>query len=477
MRKFALSLVAVFLITGCSFKPETPMIDTTYKNSLNAVVIKDKWWQDFGDPGLNSVVERVLRYNTNLRLAYNSVDIARANLGLSKLDLLPNIGYSGSAGRQNNYPTGMTDANPSTIYSAAATLSYEFDIWGKIRNNINANEATFKATQFDYEAARLSLISTTVSTYLQYKMLLAQKAILEDTLKSYQSSLNFRKNQLEAGVINPTVVHQMQSEVQSVKVQIAQVSDSIAATNSALMVMSGSSFDEILYGYVTTTSKSFIAPKVPANVPSNILQKRPDVASAIENLKAANYNVGVAKANYFPSFSLTGALGFGSTEFDRLFTGGGTWSLVAGVTGPLIDFGRTATGVELANLSQKQAFIAYEDVLRTTFGEVRSALESKKYAEQYAKSAAALLSSQQQVYNTASQQYNEGYSSFLELLDAQRQLLSARLSNLQAKYQNANSSVAVYKALGGGFVLYDEEDRNISKSNETIQPDMSLSPF
>ncbi|MCI6988998.1 MAG: TolC family protein [Campylobacter sp.] len=468
---------ALLLLTGCSFKPTTPVRDTTFDANLTGVSISDKWWMDFNDSNLNKLVMDVLKNNSDLQLALNNIEILRATLGLSKLSHLPNITYGFDAGRQNNFPTAPNSASNS-VYSANLALNYELDVWGKIANTIAANTSRLNAGIYDYEAVKLSLISNAVTAYFQLKFLIEQQAILKETVKSYQNSLSYRQRQYNAGVIDNVAVNQTDVELQRAKVNLVEVTDQISQVNNALLNMSGSDYNDLLYKEMMVTKSEIKVPVVPNGVPSDVLLKRPDVGRALENLRATNYLVGATKADYFPSFSLTGVLGYQSGEFSDLFDSiSNSWNIVGSLAGPLIDFGRTSRRVEIANLDQNASFISYDKALKDAFTDVRNALDARKYSMQRETRTADLLKSAQRLYTNASSRYNAGYSEFIDLLDAQRGLLDARLRYSQAKQQTLNSVVNVYKAFGGGFEIKLDEQKELIDSNVTIQPNMSKSPF
>lgn len=468
----------VLIFTGCSFKPVTPLKDTSYKATYATTNINDMWWRDFNDNTLNTLVDNALKYNSDLSLALNNIEMARVSLGLSKLEYLPNIGYQGSATRGNNRPL-PSDSNSLGAYDINAVLSYEIDFWGKVRNSVAARESSFNATKYDYDTARLTIASNVVTTYFKAIFLKEQESILKDTLVSYTSTLKFRNNQLNAGAISSIVYYQSKAQVDSAQAQLTNVQNQISSTNTALAILTGKSYDEILYKNIETTKITQPSmPKVPNGVPSDLLLHRSDVAASLERLRASNFLVGVARANYFPSFSLTGIFGYKSFEFDRLFVqNANNWNVGGSLVGPLLDFGRTSKRVELANLEQNASFINYDKTLKKAFGEVRDSLVGRENSIKNQESMKNLLNSQKQVYNVANQRYKAGYSDNLELLDAQRGYLNARLGYAASNLEVANSVVSVYKALGGGFNLQDKETQEILKSNKTIEPTTSTNPF
>ncbi|NLY03501.1 MAG: TolC family protein [Campylobacter sp.] len=478
-KKILVTITAgALLLTGCSFKPATPLKDTTYKATYETTNISDIWWKEFKDPNLNDLVDSALKHNSDLALALNNIEIARVSLGLSKLDYLPEFGYSGNAGIQNNYPYAP-DANSEEVYGVNVNMSYEIDLWGRVRNSVNANRSTYMATKYDYDTARLTIASNVVTTYFQLLFLKEQESVLTETLASYTDTLNFRKNQFEIGTISSIVYYQAQAQVDSAKAQLTSVKNQLSSTNTALALLTGKTYNEILYKNINTyKNKLSNIPKVPNGIPSDLLLHRADVAASLERLRASNFLVGVSRANYFPTFSLTGSLGYMSSDFNKVFTTNtNSWNIGGSLVGPLLSFGRTAKGVEISNLEQNASFINYDKTLKNAFGEVRDALVNRENAISNQDSMQNLFNSQEKVYNLANERYKAGYSDNLELLDAQRQYLTARLNLVSANLDVANSVVSVYKALGGGFNLENNETKAMIESNVTIEPTTSVNPF
>lgn len=458
--------IAIF-VSGCSFKPDIPIQKSPdFNASIASVNINDKWWEVFNSKTLNSLVESALTHNSDLNLALNSIESSRVALGLQELEYLPNVNISGSAIRQNNFPKAV-DLNSHGVYSIGAMLNYEIDLWGRVRNSVGAAKSMYKSSIYDYESAKLSIASNVAYSYFLLLSLKAQESILQDTLKSYINSMEFRQNQLKAGSISKIVYYQAKSQVDSAKSQLDEITDLLSKANTALLILTGKNYEEILHNDINVDiSLSSIVENanvnLPAGISSDILLKRPDVASSLEILKSTNFLIGVRKTEYFPQISLTGMFGYSSGEFDRLFvSNANTWNIGGSLIGPLIDFGRTSKRVELANLEQNASLIMYDKTVKEAFGEVRDALNNRENSLKKQDSLKELVDSQTKIYDLAETRFNSGYSDYLELLDAQRYLLNAKLSLVKSKQDVLNSMVGVYKAFGGGFELKDKEDINI----------------
>ncbi|MDL0089541.1 efflux transporter outer membrane subunit [Campylobacter gastrosuis] len=447
MRNFIVFLLALF-VAGCSFRPEIPSVDTSFEYKYETTQISDKWWQSFGDERLNSLVEEALKNNIDLKVAYINLQQAELSLKNSKADLLPNLGLNGQATRSAN----GVDTNSKAGFSLNTALNYEIDLWGRVRNTIASNNALLKASEYDYNASKLSIASNTANSYLSLVALKMQEAVYIDSLKSYEDTMNYRKKQLEVGSITQDVYLQSVASVQSAKIGLNEVRTSITQTATALAILAGKSNDEILKAVIKTTENLPNAPQIDADISSDVLLKRSDVASAYENLKSKNALVGVAKAAYFPTLSLTGMFGYSSNELDRLFIpSASAWSLGGSLAQTIFDYGKTSNNVKLAKLSQDISLLTYEKAVKTALSDVKVALDTRKNADEILTHQNELLSSQSQIYDLINAQYNAGYIDHLNLLDAQRNLLNAKISQINAKLNANQAAVGVFRAFGGGF--------------------------
>lgn len=454
MNKIITILIAA-LISGCSLRPDMIEIQQEYRYQMDVYSVSEKWWESFGDERLNLLIQKALQNNSDLLIALNNIEKSRIALRLDRLEFLPNISLQGEASKSDKGYNNPTVEQ----FSLSAVLSYELDLWGRVRNTANASEATYNATKFDYESARISLASSVANSYFLLISLKEQEKILQDTLDSYIKSVEYRAVQLESGEIDELVYAQSVAAADGAKAQLAGLKTQISQANSALAILVGGSLDEILYSDINAATRLPNLPQVPSGISSDILLKRADVASALERLKSSNYLVGVARTQWLPKISLTGIFGYSSADLDNLISANKSiWSVGGSLIGPLLDFGRTYNSVEIANLEQNASFLAYDKTVKNAFGEIRTALDSRKNSLIKAQSSANLVVSQQKVYDIAQSRYDAGYSSHLELLDSQRSLLSAKLSLTSANLEAVNSVVAVFKAFGGGFEYESDEE-------------------
>jgi len=458
MKNKALILIIAAFFAGCSFRPDMPKVDTNFTSTYTYETsdIRDFWWKEFNDKNLNSLVESALEKNTNLRIAYLNLQKAKASLGVAEANLLPgvnlNVGYTKAKSSGETY-TGQ----PQTRYRTSSInlgLNYEIDFWGRVRNSVLAANESLNASKFDYDSARLSLSSSVTKSYFTLVSLNMQEAVLQETLKTYEATLALRKTQLDLGGINEMTYLQSKSAVESAKMSLISVLNLKSKALTSLAILTGKSNDEILKGAVASSKTLPASPEISAGISSEILLRRSDVAKALADLKATNALVGVAKADYFPTISLTGLLGFTSIDFENIFVGNAnTWSIGGSLVQKVFDHGRTKNNVRVAETNEQIAAVTYEGVVKTALGEVRDALISRQNAKLSLDQVKNLLQSQQKIYSLAKDQYEAGYIGHLELLDAERNLLSAKLQDVSAKLDEVDSTVEVYRAFGGGFKL------------------------
>ena len=456
MRNKAFILITAAFLAGCSFRPDMPNVDTNFTSTYTFETsdVRDLWWKEFKDENLNALVESALEKNTNLRIAYLNLEKAKASLGVAEASLLPgvnlNVSYTKAKTSGETY-TGQ----PQTRYRSSSInlgLNYEIDLWGRVRNSVLAANESLNASKFDYDSARLSLSSSVAKSYFALVSLNMQEAVLKETLKTYEDTLALRKTQLDLGGINEMTYLQSKAAVESAKMSLISVLNLKSKALTSLAVLTGKSNDEILKGAVASAQNLPSSPEIKAGISSDVLLRRSDVAKALADLKATNALVGVAKADYFPTISLTGLLGFTSVDFENIFVGNAnTWSIGGSLAQKIFDYGRTKNNVRIAETNEQIAAVTYEATVRSALGEVRDALISRQNAKLSLDQVKNLLQSQQKIYSLAKDQYNAGYIGHLELLDAQRNLLQAKLQDISAKLDEVDSAVEVYRALGGGF--------------------------
>lgn len=481
-------ILAGFLFAACSFKPWMDEPKVNYKANVaineclqdkkcdskgdkNEVKFEKEWWKIFNDKNLNELVDKALANNTDLRISFLRFEQAAATLGIDRSDLLPKVSASAGAARaktpKNASALGSSSINNS--FNLGLNLSYELDLWGKYRDSYSAASKAYEASIFDFESARLSLISNVVKLYFNTINLNNQVEILEQTVQDYTISYELKQAQHRVGAISEYELYNYKAQLESARTQLVSLRASRDDNNKALMILVSSDFNDILYATSAYTKIENFKVELPQGISSEILLQRPDIRAALSRLEQRNYLVGVARTAYLPSISLTGLLGFQSTDLGKLMQGNSVaWNAGASAMMPIFRWGEITYNVDLAKLAKDEAYLNYESTLKTAFGEVRSALVQRESAFINEKNYADLLDSQEKIYNLAQIRYNNGSSSLTDLLSARQNYLNAKLSYESSVYTLLSSVVDVIKAFGGGFNAKDDIEANIKQEAKSL---------
>ncbi|EKO7624339.1 TolC family protein [Campylobacter upsaliensis] len=460
-------ILTAFLLGACSLKPSLKVGEANFTSMDSNVSIEKNWWKDFNDSNLNLLVEKALKNNADLKIAYVNLKQAAAQLGIDRSDLLPKLDASANANRAKSSINA-----PNNSFDMGLNLSYEVDLWGKYRDNYNASYENLKASEFDYVAARLSIISNVVQMYFNSANAYEAMQIYKETMEAYTQTYELKRSLYEIGAIGEYELSQSKAELESVKAQYINAIDTKENYLKALKILTASDLDDVLYKEENYQKFTHFAKSLPEGISSTILLQRPDINAALSRLTQQNYLVGVARSAFLPSLSLTGLLGFESGDLDTLVKDGSkAWSVGGKFLMPIFHWGEIYQSVNLAKLSKDKAFITYENTLKTAFAEVRYALSQRKTSLQNYENYKALLEAQEKIYTLASIRYENGSIPLIEYLDARRNLLSAKISYANATYLMANSIVDVIKAFGGGF----EANANLSQEIEENAKKLDMS--
>jgi multidrug efflux system outer membrane protein len=414
--------------------------------------VSPTWWELYQDPVLNDLISKARQNNTDIKLAVARVEEANAFLREVGSALLPTVDLNASATRSRVTEAGafpVFSSNPRNDYIVNVGTSFEIDFWGKLRRAKESARAQALGTRYARDTVSLSLASLVASNYLQMRSLDAQIILLQDSLRSRQESLALTKRRLEGGVASALDVHQAEVASSNIIAQIADLTRLRGLALHQLAVLTGVLDLQLAAADINTLP---VPPVPPAGLPSSLLEARPDVQQAEQNMIAANANIGVAKAALYPTISLTASLGAESLELGnilkqaaRIWTGG------LGLTLPIFDAGRLHSRVDQATAQQKQALASYEGSVQTAFREVNDALISVR---QNTEREAALRNSEaasKQALQIAENRYQSGYSGYLDVLDSQRVYNDAALAYIQSRQARLVATVDLFKALGGGW--------------------------
>ena len=411
-----------------------------------------QWWKHYQDPKLNELVDLALRNNTSVALAMARIEEADAGMREVGASLYPQVNVSGDVSRSKvtefgAFPTfGSPERNH---FQFGLNTSYEIDFWGKIKRAKEASAASALASRYSKETVELSLLGLISSNYMQLRGLDAQIAVIEDNQKSRNESLALTQRRLAGGVASALEVSQAEVAVHNLEAQLIELTRLRAVTLHQLQVLTGVLDLQLEAGDIR---KLPLPPTPPAGLPSALLESRPDIRKAEQDLIAQNANIGIAKAAMYPSISLTGILGFESALLKNLLKSGASiWTLGLGLDLPIFDSGRREARVDQATAKQKQALAQYQAAIQNAFREVNDALVNRRLNAERELALTQSAASAKNAQTVAENRYKSGYSGYLDVLDAQRVYNEASSSAIQAKQASFISAVELFKALGGGW--------------------------
>jgi len=466
MTHLLFAALAVVVLAGCTLGPDyrRPEVKAPaafqYEPKDAAATADTLWWQQFQDPVLDQLIGEALQHNTNIQIAAANVEQAAALLTQTRSQLFPTIGYGAGAQRERtrepafaslipNYP------NPANAYQAALQASWEIDLWGRIRRQSEAAYANVLATDEARRGVILSLVASVANSYLQLRGLDAQLQVAKKTLQTYKESVDLFTLQFQYGQVSMMNVAQAQSQYETAAAQIPLLESQIAQTQNSLAVLIGRDPGPILRGKSVYDLK---LPQVPQGVPSQLLERRPDLNQAEQQLVAANAQIGAAKALYFPTISLTGAFGNASADLSKLFSGPArVWSYAGTLAGPIFTFGAVSGQVMQAEAAQNAALLNYQLAIRNAFADVDNALVANSKLQEQLDAQVKLVAALQQYSDLARLQYDAGYTSYSTVLQAEQALFPAELNLASIRAQVFASAVNIYKAMGGGWVAQADQ--------------------
>lgn len=456
-------MLAVAVLPGCALiGPDYKRPDTNVPAQFSeqdgasgesAAAVSNSWWELYQDPLLNDLVRKARANNTDIQVAVARVEEADAVLREVGAALYPEVDLNSTATRSRVTEAGafpvFNGLNPRNDFTFGLGTSFELDFWGKLRRAKESARAQALATRYAKDTVDLSLSGLVASNYLLLRSLEGQIAVSRDSLRARNESLALTKRRLEGGVASALEVNQAEAASANIEAQIADLVRQRAIAEHELAVLTGDLSLKVAEGDIKNLP---IPPVPPAGLTSSLLEARPDVRQAEQNMIAANAKIGVAKAALYPSISLTGNLGGESIELsDLLKSAARVWSLGLSLNLPIFDSGRLQSKVDQASAQQKQALASYIGSVQTAFKEVNDALVTVR---QSAEREAALDRSQQaakQALQIADNRYQSGYSAYLDVLDSQRVYNDAALAYIQSRQARLVATVDLFKALGGGW--------------------------
>jgi outer membrane protein, multidrug efflux system len=461
MRELIIISALALFIQGCMIGPDyrRPTVDTPQDWRLQEQEARNladtQWWEQFDDPVLNDLIGIGLAENKDVKIAAARVEQFAGQYITTRAALFPQIGAGASFGRERASERGAAPLssaveNPADSYQAMFSASWEIDLWGKLRRAKESARADILSSEEARRGVILSLVSSIATGYINLRDLDRQLEIAQATVKSRDESYGIFKLRFSGGIVSELELSQVKSQYEEALATIPVLQKSIAQQENELSVLLGRNPGPIPRG---KTIEELALPPVPAGLPSDLLVRRPDIRQAEQNLISANAQIGVAKAQYFPSISLTGLFGWSSIDISRLFMGSAqTWSYAAQVAAPIFRAGAIYGQVKSAEAFQQQLLITYQQTIQNAFRDVNNALVDRKSTMEQLETQNKQVESLGSYARTARLRYENGYTSYIEVLDAERSLFNAELSQAQTKGGLFQSTVNIYKSMGGGWV-------------------------
>ncbi len=451
--------VTALMLSACNMAPdieqrELPVAQNYHIQGMSGDINALNWQSFFSNDQLQQLIALTLENNKDIKTAALNVQQVRAMYQIEDAVLYPSIDLDASGTRQR-LPADLSSTGEATIsesYSATVGLaSYEIDLWGKVRNQSEAALQDLYTAEYNLTNVQISLIAELVSAWLNYA---TDKALLElanETLKSQQQSLELTRKTFALGAASQLTLSQLESTVATAKVDIANYQRLLKRDKNALDFLVGKSVTKALLP-AQRVDEVLNLPEVPVGLPSDLLTQRPDIKAAEHQLLAANANIGVAKAAFYPSISLTANAGTASAELSNLFdAGSGTWSFVPSINLPIFNMGRNQANLDVAKAQQEMALTSYEQTIQNAFKEVSDALADREGYKQQLAALNDLYQSNELSFTLSEARFQKGADSYLQVLDAQRNWYSAGQQLILGKQTYLASQINLYKALGGGW--------------------------
>jgi multidrug efflux system outer membrane protein len=455
------ALAAAVSLAGCTVGPNyvRPEVQAPTAWRIDypkaAEVANTKWWEQFGDPVLNELIETALRENLDVRIAAARIDQFIGTLGVVGSQAYPQLGYSGGASRtrasREGQPPIPDAANPHfTLYQAALGANWQVDLFGRVRRQSEAAQAQVYASEQAQRGVVLTLVAGVATSYIALRGLDRQREIAVGTAGNFGETARIFDLRFKSGLVSKTEVSQIRSQYQQAQTAIPAIEQQIAAVENRISILLGRNPGPIPRG---KGIEQFAAPLIPADLPSALLGRRPDILQAEQNLVAANASIGAARALYYPSISLTGALGSTSTAASNFLSGSATaWQLAAGLTGPIFTFGAIEGQVKSAEAQTEQAQLVYRQTVLNAFRDTNDALIGSQKTIEGVAFQRERVRALREFARLSRLKFESGLIGYLEVLVAETELFSAELASVSLTTDRYTQVVNVYQAMGGGWV-------------------------
>jgi multidrug efflux system outer membrane protein len=482
MRRTLVSLAAALSLSGCLLGPNYSRqpVDTpaTYRFATAEVAdtANTEWWKQFQDPVLDELISTALANNKDVKIAAARVEQFMGQFVTTRAALFPQVSAGAAAARQRTSAAGPQPLNGfGPVYNSfevSVSAAWELDIFGRNRRLTEAARANLLSSEEGRRATILSLVASVASAYLNLRSFDKQLEIAKATTQSRAESVHVFTLRFEGGEVSQMELAQSQSEYEASLATIPQLETQIAQQEDALSVLLGANPGPIMRGRALGELST---PVIPAGLPSDLLERRPDLLQAEQDLAAANALIGAARALYFPQISLTGLLGTASGQFSSLFTGPArVWSFAGQITQPIFTAGNISGQVQSAEAQQQAALLTYQKSIQVAFQEVDDALIASQKLHEQLEVQGRQVVALSTYSRLARARYEGGYTSYIEVLDAERCLFNAQLSQTQTQAAALVSFVTLYKVMGGGWVVAADkmttQQQSATPSGDSAKP-------
>ena len=453
--------LALLLLTSCRVGPKyaKPGVDipgeyrgltSVASQTAEAVPLGDrKWTEIFQDEQLQSLIQTALQQNFDMRIAAVRILQAEAQLGITRADQLPMVAGTAEMSTLRISRSRFPEFS-SSQGGLGLAVAWEMDFWGKFRRATEAARASLLMSEWARRAVTSTLIADVSTAYFHLRELDMELDIAQRTLASRRESLRLIRDLSDQGLVSLIDVRQAEQLAYTAAASIPDIQRRIEQEENLISMLLGNNPGAVPRGRILTNQPH--APEVPVGLPSSLLERRPDIRQAEQQLIAFNARIGVAKAAYFPQITLTGSGGFQSSALVRLFSGpAGIWNLVGGLTQPVFSGGRIRSGVQFAEAQQQEALLVYQQAIRQAFREVSDALVAYRRNQEFREQQELLKQSAHEASELANTRYQGGLTSYLEVLTNQTNYFTAELGLAQAHLAELQALVQLYRALGGGW--------------------------
>jgi outer membrane protein, multidrug efflux system len=409
-----------------------------------------KWWEVFQDRELQGLIRTALQNNYDVRIAATRVLQAQAQLGITRADQLPSLGAGGNITSLQSPKLGPIPAYELTQGELTASAAWNLDFWGKYRRATEAARANLLANEWAQKEVIATLVANLASSYFQLRQLDLELEISKRTLSARRDSLKLTQTLEQHGINSVLDVRQSEQLVYSAATEVPDLERQIAQQENAISILLGHNPGDVPRGLSLTDQPH--PPQVPSGLPSSLLERRPDIREAEGNLMAANAQIGVARAAYFPQISITGTAGYQSPALANLFTGpAGVWNLAASLTQPIFEGGRLKSNVRLAEAEREQMVLTYQETIQGAFRDVSNALVAYQKDREFRVEQEHLFESARDSARLSEVRFKAGTTDYLEVLTNETNAFSAELELAQAQGNELVALVQLYQALGGGW--------------------------